>query len=329
MESHLQTMFKLAASIERILQTRCHRCLYPECASDAIRSHSQQKAGPLQAIADQGLVYAFKSDIVHYWVNSGPVISRIGIGKASIFPGFCNDHDTKLFSLIEAKALSEGNKEQADLFFIRCYAYEYTRKKRSVDWLRTSNEEYAKQGIPYNDALSEQYCSENEHFMQIEKPFYIDRFFFDPTFKSELCFKWRVVPGNLGVSVSCCFPPLSDKELLEYANSNLESPLPMVTFTLLPESNQTHVILGWHQSFSNFVQPMVNRLMSHDPSVLEQFINECVFTKSEDFCIKPSLWDSTTDEIKQQVSRGIRHEHFRGPLSTIPTVIRVPWCLTP
>jgi hypothetical protein len=257
-------------------------------------------------------------------VNGGPVISRLGISKASTFPGFCNNHDTKIFAPIETEKLEFGNKKQADLFLLRAYAYEFTRKQRLVDWLRTSIEECARQDIPYNNCSVDQHCAEIENFIQIEKPFYIDRFFCDPTFKSELCFKWRVVPGNLGVSVSCCFPPLSDKELLEYANSNLESPLPMVTFTLLPESNQTHVILGWHQSFSNFVQPMVNLFMSHDPTVLEQFINECVFTKSEDFCIKPSLWDSTTDEIKQQVSRGIRHEHFRGPLSTIPTVIRVP-----
>jgi len=316
-------LLSVAKTVERTLRARTHPCLWPGCDSKAIRSHSQQKNGPLQAIAEKGEVYAFKADIAHILANNGPVFSRVAIRRASTFPGFCENHDNALFLPIEQEALKAGSKDQADLFFFRAYTYEYTRKMRSVDWCCTFAEEGDKQQIPLDYSPALNYCEENLPFLQIEKPFYIGRFFFDPTFKEDLCFKWRTIPGNLGASVSCCFPPLDDKSLIEYANAHMNAPLPMVTFTLVPQTNQTHAILGWHRSFSNLAQPFADRLMSHDLSALECFINECVFTKTEDFCLNPSLWESTPESVKRQVCHAVRHEHFRGPISEIPAVIRI------
>ena len=322
-KSRRQQLAKIAASVEKILRDRTHPCLWPGCDSQAIRSHSQQKRGSLQAISEKGEVYAFKSDIAHIWANNGPVISRVAISKASTFPGFCQTHDTSLFLPIEQGERHAGSKEQADLFFFRAYTYEYTRKMRSVDWCCTFFEEGDRLEVPLDYSPALNYCEENLPFLQIEKYFYIGSFFFDPAFKTELCFKWRTIPGNLGCSVSCCFPPIDDKSLLEYANAHMNSLLPMVTFTLVPQANQTHAILGWHHSFSHLVQPIADRLMSQNLSVLECFINECVFTKTEDFCLNPTLWESTPESVKQQVCHAVRHEHYRGPISEIPTIIRI------
>lgn len=81
------------------------RCMYRDayglrCKNRAIASHTVQKSVGLNAIAEHGHVSALSFDP---FTDSPSVdFKNIGKSKASVFPGFCNRHDTDLFQEIEA-----------------------------------------------------------------------------------------------------------------------------------------------------------------------------------------------------------------------------------
>ena len=62
---------------------------------------------------------------------------KIGISSASTFFGFCNHHDTVIFSEIENKDYI-GNHEQNFLYAYRACALEYVKKKEACCFFKAS-----------------------------------------------------------------------------------------------------------------------------------------------------------------------------------------------
>lgn len=111
-------------------------CLYPTaaglCGKPAIGSHTIQKRGGLLAIAENGHVLTTMLGFNNLVKTEGkPKPQRIGIGEASTFPGFCSDHDGKVFALIEQKDVSPS-REAAFLFYYRSLCMELVRKQQAL-----------------------------------------------------------------------------------------------------------------------------------------------------------------------------------------------------
>lgn len=81
-------------------------CSHPEasaasCEGGIIRAHTVQRRGGLAAIAEAGHVLTLKPTMKGMIDHEGrPPPRAIGVGKASVFPGFCNRHDSDLFKPI-------------------------------------------------------------------------------------------------------------------------------------------------------------------------------------------------------------------------------------
>lgn len=122
-------------------QLRDGYCSYPApeadpCSSTIARAHTVQRRGGLALITEEGHVLTVKPIMKEMIENEGkPSPRRIGVSKASVFPGFCSKHDSALFKPIEEKSLSI-NQHTAFLFAYRAIAYERFSKeaqKRAVD----------------------------------------------------------------------------------------------------------------------------------------------------------------------------------------------------
>lgn len=103
------------------------------CSDTVIRSHTVQRRGGLAAIAEgKSRVLGVKAtlrDLMDHHGNPPP--KPIGIGDASVFPGFCGAHDDEIFKPIEGKTISPGAGE-ALLFAYRAIAYERFAKALQV-----------------------------------------------------------------------------------------------------------------------------------------------------------------------------------------------------
>lgn len=72
------------------------------CGGGVIKAHTVSRGSNLASIAKDGHVMCYRSDITDMNRNGGHLsVKRIGTKEASVFYGFCRDHDLKLFSCIE------------------------------------------------------------------------------------------------------------------------------------------------------------------------------------------------------------------------------------
>ena len=104
-------------------------CVFPDqshCSEKVIKAHSIQKNKILNRIAENGMLISSGIGKTLFTKE----FEKIGISSASTFFGFCNYHDTIIFSEIENKDYV-GNIEQNFLHAYRACALEYVRKKES------------------------------------------------------------------------------------------------------------------------------------------------------------------------------------------------------
>jgi hypothetical protein len=120
-----------------IAELRKGYCSHPDpaldpCSSTIIKSHTVQKKGGLAAIAEAGHVLTVKPTMKEMIETDGnPQPRKIGVNNASVFPGFCNKHDTSLFKPIEGTSLPL-TKVAAFLFSYRAIAYERFAKEAQL-----------------------------------------------------------------------------------------------------------------------------------------------------------------------------------------------------
>ena len=127
--------------------TRC------SCSGDTIGSHSIARQALLKKIAENGEVYVWEQNPAKmYYRDTNSTDSRIeltkwGIKKASVFPGFCKNHDDLLFNRIDYPIVL-FDKEVLLQMHYRAVSYEYIHKKTSTKFL-----EYALDNTGYNPAM--------------------------------------------------------------------------------------------------------------------------------------------------------------------------------
>ena len=99
------------------------------CSGRIARAHTVQRRGGLGLIADDQHVLTVKPIMKEMIEAEGkPEPRRIGVGQASVFPGFCGHHDTVLFKPIEGRQLAI-DVDMAFLFAYRAIAYESFAKE--------------------------------------------------------------------------------------------------------------------------------------------------------------------------------------------------------
>jgi hypothetical protein len=123
---------EIRSHIDKLYQTG--PCLHPAaseatCSSTkSIKSHTIQRRGGLAAIAEDGHVYSIKRGMESIEKMDGQVgLEKIGLAKASTFPGFCATHDSDMFKPIEQAGVTLDRRTGFLLSF-RAIAYELATK---------------------------------------------------------------------------------------------------------------------------------------------------------------------------------------------------------
>ena len=326
---HLKKFTKAIGKIQKKIRKKKFTCIFPRCNRKAIGSHSQQKEGQLRSIAEKGIVYGLNRNFYHAIKSidrntqeKALKMIPLGVSEASVFQGYCDNHDMDLFYEIEKKILDRSNKKQAILFFIRSISYEYVQKKKGVFFYDLFLDELEEM-LP-DDVVSEvkyvrygtEYCVTND------APHYLNAGFraLKESRYDDFTIVWFTINKNILISSSCCFSPLRDNHVAFMAK-NIGKPQPLITFNLIPSPTETHVILSWLKEHDKHTDWIAN--LAKNPIGQEDLINICAFSESEDTCINPTLWDSTDENIKSQILNSMIHWNFRGELSSIPKLIKI------
>ena len=123
------------------IHSKLRSCVYPGCTQRSIRrSHSIQKNSVLKIISEGNHVYQPQVDMTHE--NPKMQMIKIGINKASTFPGFCQDHE-RLFEKFEHKG-SIDKKEEALLQTFRAICREKVFRENEKEILIRQRNTYKK-----------------------------------------------------------------------------------------------------------------------------------------------------------------------------------------
>lgn len=326
MDNYQRDLVRAAGKAQKKTDKKKHRCLVPGCTATAIASHSQQRGGQLNAISHNGEVYAVEKNLYKALKKGRPkhtsFFTRMPISKASIFPGFCSKHDSLVFKPIERQPLAIGNLEQAALLFLRAHSFEYLQKKRIFLW----NNYFLKDiGGKLSLDLKRTYAAKMKgihQFLTYDASHYFEVLFSALIAKdfNYIESSWVEIPKNLQVSVSCCMSPLMHMHT-SYMEANHEKVQPAVSFSVVPNSNSTHVTVSWLKEDSHLASWFHEAI--NDPSKVESLINQCIFGESEDTCISPILWEGLSEEERLSISKAVgftRELEVPAPLPRVVTL---------
>lgn len=296
-------------------------CLCPNCSQKAINSHSIQRNGWLSSIAENGHVVGVKRRLAGHLYNTlenssfNQIIDKIGLAEASTFKGYCNNHDTELFKCIEKQPLDRNNIHQVFAFHLRAVSFERIAKINLIGIMSLINlpdEVFFQKELFYADSKYRWNL-----FWQSNKYDY---------FSKNYSYKWHTIEKNIGIAAVTMISPLSKLVELWYMTEHLQRngmynvPRPAFSLSVIPTENETHIVMCWHNSESHFVAPWVEEFCEGNGDLLSKFLNKCIFSKSEDFYIRPSLWDSLDEETRKSVCENLSPKNNN---CKIPEVIEI------
>ena len=310
-----------AQRVEKTMNEQPFTCLYPGCSELPIRSHSQQEGGSLKTIQREGKVYTIRRRMETTFVDLSkssdclPPVCLTPISRATTFSGFCNRHDTDLFSCLEnVPHLIPGNMEQVVALYRRSIAFAVANRRFNLNQMLGMAQELPE--IKDNPVLTRTII---DWGIMLK---YDMACTYQPSFDSDAAerfeFIWRVIPRNIGISCASGIPPLDDEAgdklvggLIDYSTGMMKAPRPIISFNVVPENDRTHVVLIWDKQFLPYVNDVRASASSFDKDVIELFFNDALLNRSEDFTMSPDLWEGLSDSVRNTIRELIIPEHMR------------------
>ena len=279
---------------------RFKQCVFPDqssCSEKVIKAHSIQKKKILNYIAENGMVIS--SDVQKALFSKE--FKKIGISSASTFFGFCNYHDTTIFSEIENNDYA-GTIEQNFIHAYRACALEYVKKKESACFYEKAMKKY--KNNPYGQMFSkklkaalwgvEDYQTILEQLSnELIKP------------KDERNFKiissriFRLSYESLW-AVNGCFSIEYDFEENQINDLGDTSRRPAPIFlNIFPQSGKTFILFSWLSEDWKTYQNIVSRLKKFIPSQLEIFFSNLIICHCENFFTSPSKYSQMPNKARR------------------------------
>lgn len=277
------------------IKTPFVRCYAPgdNCKQDPIRAHSVQNASILEQLQENGHVYAPQ---LKFSFDAPRLEFRlIGRNLATTFHGLCNKHDTEIFRPIETSPLNLTNEEHLFLLSYRAVLKETHATAKSAVDTQVSYRTGVDEGLfpegpcaPGMLAVEHMFLAYITHMHKLQ---------YDQMQRAKSFFDLRHFTFDLKsepTMAACTL--LSTGRYCDKTNS-----LAYATLNVLPYHGSTHLIISY--------------LKDHEPAVRRTFlkflrsgdIRECasyiVLKRCENFVLRPSAFDSLTDEQKDECQR--------------------------
>ena len=271
------------------------KCIFPSCSEKAIASHSIQHA-LLNTIANSNKA------ILHFGFDINSVelkkhVCPIPTSEASTFLGFCNKHDSKIFSPIEDKTrpLLFTDKEQMFLLTYRAICREYVNAKESSitikKFLSKANALEKLNDCAQVFALIEAYQRYCElHWIEQVKSM-SDILLLQKNYDELFDYKYLKIPKQLPLFAESLFAVQGAVEDIVY-KKDITKEMPLYcALTMIPRNGYTEVFYSVLKEQSNELKAFLRRFDTFGYE-LESFITDCVIRNCDNFYISESFWES-------------------------------------
>jgi hypothetical protein len=299
-EEKIRDFYKSLAEIKRTSIIK--ECFHPnknECKGDIKQSHSIQRNGRLSVIESEvngnNSVYTFTSVIPS---DNSPIgdLKPIGKGEASTFFGFCDYHDTTLFSPIENFPFDINNDKHCFLHSYRSFAHSYHRKYEELKTVTCDN--ILTRNTPKSDLLLQKKGIEIGIKQMEERKKYLDKSLEKEQF-DNLDYLTYTKEGIYPFAVSSMMSPkvsYNNKPMNNHIDFNVLYSHPMITF--LPDTTSTIVIIAAFPDDKKSVN-LLDELELLDDLKLEKAITSLIIANCENTFFSPKFWNYLSPKEKR------------------------------
>lgn len=297
-QNEIARFYKDAARIKK-----CFHHRKEECRGKIKQAHSIQKNGKLTILESlvngNNCVYTFASSKISY-DNLMEELTPIGKKEASTFFGFCDYHDSKLFSKIENNTFDDSD-EHLFLHSYRSFAHSYHLKNEEIKAWNDSNYQqilistYGKESV---EIKKKQFASLNRHLVERKQILddSIDNNEFD-----NLNYFVHEFNGIIPIAVSGLITPIVSfsGELMNNSDfDNLMVAQPI--FTLLPEKDHSILILAAF-NFDKASTKFIDEINSMPNYKFEKAISSIIIDSCQNTILSPKFWDSLSEQEKRLI----------------------------
>lgn len=274
-----------------------------ECIGKIKQAHSIQKNGKLSILESEvnknNCLYTF----THFKSSEKHLIDElvpIGKGEASTFFGFCDYHDTVLFSDIENFKFQKDNSHHLFLHSYRSFGHSYHKKREeyklydNIDKtkLKNSVSNFTKQIMQFGNNIAMNELNKSKLVLDNA----IENSKWD-------CLEYLVYEkeGLFPIAVSSQLCPLVSYRNLPI-NNHLEFHIPFenLMFTFLPDIDSTVVIIAAFPHQKKAVK-LIKELDSLNDLNLEYAISSLIISNCENTFFSPLFWNSLTKKEKRKL----------------------------
>lgn len=290
-------------------------CVFPDksqCSKKIIKAHSIQMNKILNLIADNGMVVFFD--------GSRSIITNdfeeIGIKQASTFFGFCNHHDTTVFSNIENVDYYD-TKEQNFLYAYRACAREFVVKYEAT----CIHQQTASLYRLYPDYITQLYYNlESSRQGLVDVQNHINKFSTElvksPVDRNYYLLSTAVfkLQYEAPIAVNSIFNLIYDFHGNVINNlSNFSKNVAPLFLNIFPQSGKTILLLSCFTSDLNRYNNFFSELNNLTNSELERVFSQIVLTYCENFFVSPRKWNTHSKN-----ERGLIVEYFNKTMMGPP-----------
>jgi hypothetical protein len=271
------------------------KCFYYDkstCKGKIKKAHSIQKEKILSQLEENvnnnNVVYSFD-----HFTDKNELVP-LGKNSATIFTGFCDYHDSKVFSPIENFDLSLSN-EQLFLFTYRAFAYSFHQIVEQFNYMRSNGKVI--QMMPKQLILAEQALT--SHWL---KKYLVYKKILDDLIAhkdySGLRYHFRVFKPFLPLASSSVLSPTYTYKNV-YLNPREE--YSYVVLNVIPDKTRTIVLLA------NFNEDTKGKILFDELSTLTDQEFTAAISSLMVYCpantiISPTLWDKFTQTMRNQLA---------------------------
>ncbi|MEA5259441.1 hypothetical protein VB264_16700 [Arcicella aquatica] len=272
-------------------------CFYHDkstCKGKIKLSHSIQRNGRLSIIEGDingnKQIYTFTD----YEVGETTQVMRlkpIGKGSASTFFGFCDHHDTTLFSPIENNKFDNSDKH-CFLHTYRAFAHSYHRKKEEIKAYNT--ESLFTENIPIADLYSFRNGLELSKNDQLSAKNKLDSLIENEEYNG-LEYLSIIVPYSIPIACSSQISPFCTYSGKPFNNhSDAEKLYSIIMITVLPDHDQTIIILSCFpdDDLGMVFLDELDQLYDKEVTLFYRAISAILINYAENTFFAPALWNA-------------------------------------
>ncbi|PKQ45322.1 hypothetical protein [Confluentibacter flavum] len=229
-------------------------CMYPNCNQKAINSHIMQKNGILSSISDDKHLWELSVD---HFKQEYIGLQRKGINKIYTFTGFCNNHDSLIFSKIETQEEIDFDDYESCLLFALRTAHNELWLKEVVIKIQECIINHP--GVEMNNEMLKETIRQNKLGIK-DLEFYTNSMWSDLSNKTEsFVFEYREM-----VLTQLCLNSIytydTSQEIMDYQykyRKDMER-TSEIFISYFPYLNKSILLMGYHKDDTSKVKSFVN-----------------------------------------------------------------------